>query len=185
MGAGLQGLRARDAGRGVRPASPASPGGVLGPGESSDSSVGTARPARDGLAAAGWEEAAGRWESSRGVGPALGIRPRNGGVRGGGQLLARALGRGWLSGRGRGISHGPPCEEGGEHLEGVSAALGVGRAATVEGTVSAVRVPALSGCAKPGCLQVSHLCSVEPPGAEIRMFRFMRDVEPEDPMFLM
>ncbi|XP_063642323.1 myeloid leukemia factor 2 isoform X1 [Pan troglodytes] len=27
--------------------------------------------------------------------------------------------------------------------------------------------------------------SVEPPGAEIRMFRFMRDVEPEDPMFLM
>lgn len=33
--------------------------------------------------------------------------------------------------------------------------------------------------------QPPYLHSVEPPGAEIRMFRFMRDVEPEDPMFLM
>lgn len=44
------------------------------------------------------------------------------------------------------------------------------------------------GVQKPGCLRVSeppHLYSVEPPGAKIRMFRFMRDVEPEDPMFLM
>lgn len=31
-----------------------------------------------------------------------------------------------------------------------------------------------------------HIFTVlEPPGAKIRMFRFMRDVEPEDPMFLM
>lgn len=44
------------------------------------------------------------------------------------------------------------------------------------------------GLQKPVRLLVTeppHLYSVEPPGAEIRMFRFMRDVEPEDPMFLM
>lgn len=44
------------------------------------------------------------------------------------------------------------------------------------------------GVQKPGYLRVfepPHLYSVEPPGAKIRMFRFMRDVEPEDPMFLM
>lgn len=41
---------------------------------------------------------------------------------------------------------------------------------------------------KPGSVRVAeplHLYSVEPPGAKVRMFRFMRDVEPEDPMFLM
>lgn len=62
--------------------------------------------------------------------------------------------------------------------------LGEG-SATVFGRDSALGVPILSRCAMLGCLQVSDLYSVEPPGAKIRMFRFMRDAEPEDPMFLM
>lgn len=52
----------------------------------------------------------------------------------------------------------------------------------------ALRVPALRGVQKAWPLptfEPPHLHSVELPGAEIRMFRFMRDVEPEDPMFLM
>lgn len=46
--------------------------------------VGTTRPAREGLAAAGCKEGAGWLGSLMGVGPALGIRIRNSGVGGGG-----------------------------------------------------------------------------------------------------
>lgn len=55
----------------------------------------------------------------------------------------------------------------------------------------ALRVPSRSVLPREGrvrCGRVTELlspASVEPLGARITMFRFMRDVEPEDPMFLM
>lgn len=191
-GSGAAGLRAWGAGRGASGPPPASPGGELGQRSPLTVRRGPRGPPGEARQRLG-EEGAGCWGHHGAQGRHLGFA--SGTVAAGeGYALARALGRGWLSGRGGGIPRGPPCERLGElfspwrlvvHPWRGSHRVRGGRSAAGCGTVSAVSAPTLSGCAKPGYRQVSHLYSVEPPGAKIRMFRFMRDVEPEDPMFLM